>query len=50
MSATFTEHALRVLPAQPGSIVVLGIDEVRRGRPRWVPEEAAGTWTTAGDR
>ncbi|GAB2962542.1 hypothetical protein GCM10027203_79940 [Nonomuraea fastidiosa] len=39
-----------VLPAQPGSIVVLGIDEVRRGRPRWVPEEAAGTWTTAGDR
>ncbi|MDA0643106.1 ISL3 family transposase [Nonomuraea ferruginea] len=50
VSAAFTEHARRVLPAQPAPVAVLGIDEVRRGRPRWVLEEATGTWTTAVDR
>ncbi|MER6949253.1 transposase [Nonomuraea sp. NPDC000554] len=29
---------------------MLGIDEVRRRRPRWMLEEATGTWTTAVDR
>ncbi|MFI6732485.1 ISL3 family transposase [Nonomuraea sp. NPDC050451] len=48
--AAFTEHAHRVLPAQPEPVIVLGIDEVRRGRPRWVLEEATGTWATAVDR
>ncbi|MEV0382760.1 ISL3 family transposase [Nonomuraea sp. NPDC050643] len=50
VSAAFTEHARRVLPAQPAPVAVLGIDEVRRGRPRWVLEEATGTWATAVDR
>ncbi|MER6951475.1 transposase family protein [Nonomuraea sp. NPDC000554] len=35
-SAAFTSHAGRVLPAEPKPITVLGIDETRRGRPRWV--------------
>ncbi|WP_219539950.1 ISL3 family transposase [Nonomuraea guangzhouensis] len=50
VSAAFTEHAHRVLPAQPEPVTVLGIDEVRRGRPRWVLDEATDTWTTAVDR
>jgi transposase len=50
VSAAFTRHAHRVLPAQPEPVVVLGIDEVRRGRARWVLEEATGTWSTAVDR
>ncbi|MGW2143533.1 transposase family protein [Nonomuraea bangladeshensis] len=50
VSNAFTEHARRMLPAQPGPVTVLGIDEVRRGRPRWVLVEATGTWTTAVDR
>ncbi|TLF60899.1 transposase family protein [Nonomuraea sp. KC401] len=43
VSAAFIEHARRVLPAQPEPVTVLGIDEVRRGRPRWVLEESTGT-------
>lgn len=31
VSAAFTEHAHRVLPAQPELVTVLGIDEARRG-------------------
>ncbi|MFC5164452.1 hypothetical protein ACFPOI_37325, partial [Nonomuraea angiospora] len=34
VSAAFTAHARRVLPAQPKSVTVPGIDEVRRGRAR----------------
>jgi hypothetical protein len=37
-------------PAQPRPVTVLSIDEVRRGRPRWVLEEAASAWTAAVDR
>jgi transposase len=50
VSAAFTEHARRVLPAQPAPVAVLGIDEIRRGRPRWVLEETTGMWTTVVDR
>jgi hypothetical protein len=50
VAAAFTDHAERVLPAQPQPVAVLGIDEVRRGRPRWVFDTAAGTWQTAVDR
>ncbi|MEV0622295.1 transposase family protein [Nonomuraea sp. NPDC050404] len=50
VSAAFTAHARRVLPAQPAPVNVLGIDEIRRGRPRWVLEESTGTWTTTVDR
>ncbi|MFI7425288.1 transposase [Nonomuraea sp. NPDC049684] len=49
VSAAFTEHARRVLPAQPQPVAVLGINEVRRGPPRWVLEESTRIWTTAVD-
>ncbi|MFF1834889.1 hypothetical protein ACFVXE_11890 [Streptomyces sp. NPDC058231] len=28
-----------MLPAQPEPVQVLGIDEIRRGRARWIPDE-----------
>ncbi|MGW3152551.1 helix-turn-helix domain-containing protein [Streptomyces sp. NPDC001177] len=40
VAAAFTSHALAVLPAQPEPVQALGIDEIRRGRPRWIPDEA----------
>src|SRR5690606_17382951 len=48
--AALTAHAVAVLPDQPAPVTVLGIDEVRRGRPRWVLDEATGAWRTAVDR
>ena len=33
VSTAFTRHAVAVLPAQPDPVRVLGIDEIRRGRP-----------------
>jgi transposase len=50
VAAAFTDHAVRVLPDQPDPVRVLGIDEVRRGRPKWVLDESTGTWLTAVDR
>jgi transposase len=50
VAAAFTAHASEVLPAQPDPIEVLGIDEIRRGRPRWEFNEAAQTWSTVVDR
>jgi transposase len=50
VAAAFTDHAQAVLPAQPQPVRVLGIDEIRRGRPRWVLDEATGGWQTAVDR
>ncbi|HEY0699686.1 MAG TPA: hypothetical protein VGD43_17950 [Micromonospora sp.] len=35
VAAAFAAHAGRVLPAEPEPVTVLGIDEVRRGKPRW---------------
>ncbi|MFI9384641.1 transposase family protein [Kutzneria sp. NPDC052558] len=35
VSAAFTAHATTVLPDQPTPVTVLGIDEIRRGRPQW---------------
>lgn len=49
-AAAFTAHAQRVLPAQPDPVRVLGIDEVRRGRPRWALDQTTGTWVTVVDR
>jgi transposase len=46
----FTAHADSVLPAEPEPVAVLGIDEVRRGKPRWNWDEQAGSWTTTTDR
>ena len=50
VAAAFTSHARAVLPAQPEPVQALGIDEIRRGRPRWIPDEATGIWQTAVDR
>jgi hypothetical protein len=50
VAAAFTAHAAAVLAAQPGPVEVLGIDEIRRGRPRWVFDEVTGGWQTAVDR
>jgi transposase len=48
--AAFLAYAEQVLPDQPAPVAALGVDEVRRGRPRWVWDEATGTWQTAVDR
>jgi transposase len=50
VAAAFTAHAAAVLPAQPDPVEVLGIDEVRRGRPRWGWDETAGAWSSLVDR
>ncbi|MEV6971160.1 ISL3 family transposase [Hamadaea sp. NPDC051192] len=50
VAAAFTEHAARVLPVQPETVEVLGIDEVRRGRPKWVYDDQAQSWQTIVDR
>ncbi|MFE7245655.1 ISL3 family transposase [Streptomyces sp. NPDC057580] len=50
VAAAFTSHARAVLPAQPEPVQALGIDEIRRGQPRWIPDEATGIWQTAVDR
>lgn len=50
VAAAFTAHATAVLPAEPEPVAVLGIDEVRRGKPRWRWDEQAALWTTTADR
>ncbi|MET8437524.1 hypothetical protein ABZV61_33170 [Streptomyces sp900116325] len=50
VAAAFPSHARAVLPAQPEPVRALGIDEIRRGRPRWNPDEASGIWQTAVNR
>lgn len=50
VAAAFTAHALAVLPAQPGPVEVLGIDETRRGRPKWWFDEVTQAWNTTVDR
>src|SRR5690606_12214140 len=49
-ASAFTAHATRVLPSEPGPVWALGIDEMRRGRPRWERDETTGTWRTTADR
>jgi transposase len=46
----FTAHANSVLPSEPEPVGVLGIDEVRRGKPHWIWDEQAGSWSTTADR
>jgi transposase len=50
VSAAFTEHASTVLPAEPEPVAVLGIDETRRGRPRWQHNPDTGAWDLVVDR
>jgi transposase len=49
-SAAFTAHAARVLPEQSDPARVLGIDEIRRGRARFVFDEATQHWCTSASR
>ncbi|MFG3701528.1 transposase family protein [Micromonospora sp. NPDC047620] len=46
----FTAHANAVLPDEPEPVTVLGIDEVRRGKPHWSWDAQAGSWATTADR
>ena len=50
VAAAFTAHAIRVLSRAPEPVRVLGIDEIRRGRPRFVFDELTGVWRTGVDR
>jgi hypothetical protein len=50
VSAAFTAHAAAVLPDQPEPVAVLGIDETRRGRPRWTWNEEHQCWEVTVDR
>jgi transposase len=50
VAAAFIAHAAVVLPAEPDPVQVLGIDEVRRGRPKWVYDEVSQAWQTSVDR
>jgi transposase len=48
--AATSAHAAAVLPAVPRPVWALGVDEIRRGRPRWVRNPDTGTWEVAADR
>ncbi|MGC5033965.1 ISL3 family transposase [Micromonospora sp. DT229] len=50
VAAAFSAHASAVLPAEPEPVAVLGIDEVRRGKPHWIWDAQAGSWTVTADR
>ncbi|WP_346533850.1 ISL3 family transposase [Micromonospora sp. DPT] len=50
VAAALAVHADAVLPVQPQPVQVLGIDEIRRGRPKWVLDEATGAWQSTVDR
>ncbi|MEV6815592.1 ISL3 family transposase [Micromonospora sp. NPDC051296] len=50
VAAAFAAHAAVVLPVQPQPVEVLGIDEIRRGRPKFVLDEATGAWQSTVDR
>jgi hypothetical protein len=50
VAAAFIAHAARVLPEAPEPVAVLGIDEIRRGKPRFVFDEVTQTWGTSVDR
>ncbi|GAB3802850.1 ISL3 family transposase [Micromonospora zhanjiangensis] len=50
VAAAFAAHAAAVLPVQPQPVEVLGIDEIRRGRPKFVFDEESGAWQSTVDR
>ncbi|WP_341720516.1 ISL3 family transposase [Micromonospora sp. FIMYZ51] len=50
VAAAFASHAAAVLPQQPQPVEVLGIDEIRRGRPKFMLDEATGGWESTVDR
>ena len=48
--AAFTARAEEILEPGPEPVVHLGIDEHRRGRPRWRKDEETGRYVTVADR
>ena len=48
--AAFIDHADPVLAHAPGQVAHLGIDEHRRGRPRWRVDEDSGQYVLLADR
>jgi transposase len=50
VAAAFTAHATSALSKAPEPVRVLGIDEIRRGKPRWVFDQVTGVWRTSVDR
>src|SRR5437763_255325 len=49
-SAAFIDRAAAVLPEQPEPVAVLGIDEIRRGRPQWTWNDESACWEVTVDR
>ena len=50
VNAAVLLHAERVPPPRPDPVTVLGIDETRRGRPRWRKDPKTGTREPIVDR
>lgn len=50
VSAAFVERATAMLPADPEPVVALGIDETRRGKPRFALDPDTGTFEQITDR
>jgi transposase len=48
--AAFLDHATAVLPEEPGPVAALGIDETRRGRPRFALNSETGVFEQVTDR
>lgn len=46
----FIAHVDEQLAAPLGPVAVLGIDETRRGRPRWTQDPDTGRWVLTADR
>lgn len=50
VSAAFEREATMLLPEEPEPVTALGIDETRRGRPRYGVDPQTGTTTVTADR
>ena len=50
VSAAFVDRATAMLPAEPEPVAALGIDETRRGRPRFALDPDTGTFEQITDR
>ena len=48
--AAFIAHTNESLAAPLPAVCVLGIDEIRRGKPRWEQDPETGRWTITADR
>src|SRR5215213_9760272 len=48
--AAYVAHVQAALAAPLPAVAVLGIDETRRGKPKWEQDQATGRWRIAHDR